>query len=401
MAGTTIAKTDPRDIQLGTLELTATGISGQLTQPPTIDEFRAAVALIGRAATASNWWVGDLSNLADKWGDEYVQLLDGLGLPYEFVRDCAWVANSEPGKAGVAISDRSEKLSWTHHRAVARLTPPDQRRWLKKAHPKAGETTPKLSVAEFKKAIRQEKILKREAEARRIAAEKTGKPWVIAESEAVVQCQALVTDPPYGILDEPWEPTQLEKFTREWAERWSQCGADLLAVFWSQRYLREGHKWLAESFDGYAFQQLLVWHYPNNKSPQSRAGFKQTYEPVFLFRKDGAKREITIGAGADGEWGKDLTDFDCHVAAVPQSNFNGENMKQHPAQKPVSAMRWLVNALTSPGDLVCDPFCGSGTTGIAAMQLGRRFYGIELDPAYRKVAEGRIAEYGKAAVQPT
>jgi DNA modification methylase len=58
-------------------------------------------------------------------------------------------------------------------------------------------------------------------------------------------------------------------------------------------------------------------------------------------------------------------------------------------------MAWLVNALTVPNELVADPFCGSGTTGIAALQLGRRFHGIETDPEFLELAKGRIASYGK------
>jgi site-specific DNA-methyltransferase (adenine-specific) len=94
------------------------------------------------------------------------------------------------------------------------------------------------------------------------------------------------------------------------------------------------------------------------------------------------------------KWGDGLNDFDCHVAAVPQSNFNNSETKQHPAQKPVSVMRWLINATTQPGDVVCDPFCGSGTTGIASVQLKRRFHGIEISEEYRNLSEKRIATYG-------
>ena len=216
--------------------------------------------------------------------------------------------------------------------------------------------------------------------------------WTLTATQDVVDCAALVTDPPYGILDEPWEPKQLESFTREWASRWWACGAHTLLIFWSQRYLWEGRRWFDESLSHYAFRQLLVWHYPNNKSPQSREGFKQTWEPIFFYRRVGSPRLIEL---SDGHWGDELHDFDCHVAAVPQSNFNYENMKQHPAQKPVEVMRWLINAVTRPGEMVCDPFAGSGTTGIAALQLGRQFYGIETDPEYLAMAKGRISTYGK------
>lgn len=59
-------------------------------------------------------------------------------------------------------------------------------------------------------------------------------------------------------------------------------------------------------------------------------------------------------------------------------------------QKPESLLRTWVEQFTDPGDLICDPFTGSGTTGVAAVQLGRRFLGFELDPKMAAYAAGRI-----------
>lgn len=53
---------------------------------------------------------------------------------------------------------------------------------------------------------------------------------------------------------------------------------------------------------------------------------------------------------------------------------------RHPTEKPVALMSELLIDFTNPGDLICDPFMGSGTTGVAAAKLGRRFIGIELEP---------------------
>jgi DNA modification methylase len=89
-----------------------------------------------------------------------------------------------------------------------------------------------------------------------------------------------------------------------------------------------------------------------------------------------------------------LNRFDCHVAAVPQSNYSGDNYKQHTSQKPVSALRWLVAATTKPGEMVVDPFCGSGTTGIAACQLGRQFHGIVNRPEDMSLSWERIGLHG-------
>jgi site-specific DNA-methyltransferase (adenine-specific) len=55
---------------------------------------------------------------------------------------------------------------------------------------------------------------------------------------------------------------------------------------------------------------------------------------------------------------------------------------KHPTQKPVELLERIILAASHPGDLVLDPFCGSGTTGLAASRLGRRFVGIELDPEF-------------------
>lgn len=65
---------------------------------------------------------------------------------------------------------------------------------------------------------------------------------------------------------------------------------------------------------------------------------------------------------------------------------------EHPTEKPVPLMRELVADFTQPGDVVCDPFMGSGTTGVACAQLGRRFVGIERDERWFDLACRRIEE---------
>lgn len=62
----------------------------------------------------------------------------------------------------------------------------------------------------------------------------------------------------------------------------------------------------------------------------------------------------------------------------------------HPTQKPVAAMAAIIAAYSQPGDLVLDPFCGSGTTLVAAQSLGRRTIGIELHEGHASTARGRV-----------
>ena len=70
----------------------------------------------------------------------------------------------------------------------------------------------------------------------------------------------------------------------------------------------------------------------------------------------------------------------------------------HPSPKPVILMRWLIENGTDQGATVFDPFMGSGTTGVACVQTGRNFIGVEIDPDYYALAERRIRE---AQAQPS
>lgn len=66
--------------------------------------------------------------------------------------------------------------------------------------------------------------------------------------------------------------------------------------------------------------------------------------------------------------------------------------KEHPTQKPVDLMAYLIRTYTNPGETVLDFTMGSGTTGVAAIQEGRRFVGIEKDAGYSEIAQRRISE---------
>jgi DNA modification methylase len=67
-------------------------------------------------------------------------------------------------------------------------------------------------------------------------------------------------------------------------------------------------------------------------------------------------------------------------------------MPDHPSPKPIEYMRKLIIRLTNPGDIILDPFMGSGTTGVACVQFNRNFIGIEIDPGYFEIAKKRIED---------
>jgi DNA modification methylase len=74
-----------------------------------------------------------------------------------------------------------------------------------------------------------------------------------------------------------------------------------------------------------------------------------------------------------------------------------KDVKEHPTQKPIAVMKWCIEQCKPNPKTILDPFMGSGTTGIAAIQMGRKFIGIEREPKYFDIACKRIE---LAAAQP-
>lgn len=70
----------------------------------------------------------------------------------------------------------------------------------------------------------------------------------------------------------------------------------------------------------------------------------------------------------------------------------GDDVREHPTQKPVGVMEWCINQLPDGVETIIDPFMGSGTTGVACAKMGRKFIGIELDENYFNIACRRIEE---------
>jgi len=69
-----------------------------------------------------------------------------------------------------------------------------------------------------------------------------------------------------------------------------------------------------------------------------------------------------------------------------------KDKRVHPTQKPLGLMAWVVANYTNEGDVILDPYCGSGTTCVACIQLGRHFIGIEKEHKYVEIARRRVRE---------
>lgn len=75
-----------------------------------------------------------------------------------------------------------------------------------------------------------------------------------------------------------------------------------------------------------------------------------------------------------------------------QENMKNKEIRQHPTQKPIPLMKWIIQNYSKENDLILDPFLGSGTTAVACQELGRRFIGIEISEKYCQIARERLRQ---------
>lgn len=151
-----------------------------------------------------------------------------------------------------------------------------------------------------------------------------------------------------------------------------------LYIFTSTRHMEQVRQRLP------GFVQWLFWHRPNIVSPSLKLPWIPTITPIAMAWKNG-RRPMKNGEIS-------CRTFDLIVATSPQSSFGGELHRRHVAQDPVDVIRPLI--ARTEGKIILDPFLGTGTTLIAAKELGRHFIGIEINPDYCRIAENRLAQTG-------
>jgi modification methylase len=145
----------------------------------------------------------------------------------------------------------------------------------------------------------------------------------------------------------------------------------------------------------------IIWHKIANASYEVPNGSKflgKPYEPnaiikndmefILMQRKPGGYRQPTNTQRDESRIGKD--EFDRWFQQI--WNITGASTKQHPAPFPLELAHRLVRMFSFSGDTVLDPFCGSGTTMVAALRTGRNSIGVDIDPDYCRMA----ARYLKA-----
>jgi len=154
----------------------------------------------------------------------------------------------------------------------------------------------------------------------------------------------------------------------------------------------------------------MDWGKPiaNDDQPFDPAPFL-SFDHVTLFGSNHFGARLPVGTTLvwlkrlDGGFGSFLSDAEVAwekgghgVYCFRDTSLTAETRhRAHPTQKPLPLMRWCIERHGSEARTILDPFMGSGTTGVAALQLGRKFIGIELDPGYFDIACKRISEAWK------
>ena len=140
----------------------------------------------------------------------------------------------------------------------------------------------------------------------------------------------------------------------------------------------------------------VSWFKPNASPNLSCRMFTASHETLIWARTSKKDKHVyNYEAMKFGDWPKDkikVPDKQMRsVWHIPLTKKSEKKFGRHPTQKPEALLERIVLASTNPGDVVLDPFTGSGTTGVAAVRHGRRFIGIDMDSEYLEgIARKRI-----------
>ena len=237
----------------------------------------------------------------------------------------------------------------------------------------------------------------------------------IAELRALPkECADLVfADPPYNLqlegelmrpnntrvagVDDDWDKfsdfAAYDAFTRDWL---TAC-RDVLKP--------DGALWVIGSYHnifrvgaqlqdlGYWILNDIIWR-KTNPMPNFRGKRFTNAHETLIWAARSEKSRCTFNYAAMKALNEDLqmrSDWLFPICSGPERLKNSHGKKAHPAQKPESLLRRILLASTNPGDVVVDPFFGTGTTGAAAVRLGRHYIGIEREKSYARMAAKRIA----------
>lgn len=214
----------------------------------------------------------------------------------------------------------------------------------------------------------------------------------------------VLCDPPYGTTRNKWDA--IIPFDGLWSQwrRVTRHGAAIV-IFGQEPFASSlrmsNQKW---------YRYDWTWHKPRGtgflnakrmplKDTETLSVFYDSLPTYHPQMRHGFKPYVVKGISPSSNYGS----FDCDIVSesdgsrypVTTLDFSHDySLRIHPTQKPVALCEYMIKTYTDPGATVLDCCMGSGSTGVAALNAGRRFIGIEMDPEYYKAAVNRIESEG-------
>ena len=238
-----------------------------------------------------------------------------------------------------------------------------------------------------------------------------------------------IADPPYFnvLLGEGWDTAwHTESEYLEWTAHWIEAAMQVLVpgglLYCFGQVGKREHAMLhlmSEASRRWSFHDLLIWDRAVGYNDRSDS-WTPAYEMALVLRRDGAPVLFDKDAVREPYDAKTIAQYErdkryknlearrAHLSKgkyatnlwrIPSLKGSSKEKVGHPSQKPLALIERIVRACSAPGELVIDPFLGSGTTAVAAQNLGRCWIGIEKDEAYVEMAQQRVA--GEVQAAPT
>lgn len=223
----------------------------------------------------------------------------------------------------------------------------------------------------------------------------------------------IFADPPYnlqlgGELHRP-DNSKVDAVTQDWDKIGDFDDYDLFTWKWleaARRVLKDtGAIWVIGSYHnifrvggilqdaGFWFMNDVIWRKTNPMPNFRGTRFANAHETLIWSLKSKDQKKYTFNYNAmkalnDGTQMR--SDWTLPICGGSERLRDDDGTKVHPTQKPESLLHRVLLATTEPGDVVLDPFFGTGTTGVVAKRLGRHYVGIERDETYARAACERI-----------
>jgi DNA modification methylase len=210
-----------------------------------------------------------------------------------------------------------------------------------------------------------------------------------------VMVDHIITDPPYNISQDNNFNTMKKPRTGIDFGEWDHGNFDLfnwipqytkilkqngsIIIFCSYRYLSHIISTLESNSCDMVVKDVIVWQKRNPMPRNINRRYVQDMEFAIWAVKKKSKWVFNK-----------LPDVPYNRSLYTTSTVAGGEKLGHPTQKSLELMKKLILVHTNPGDIILDPFMGSGSTGAAALELDRNFIGVEMEPEYFQMAKNRL-----------